>query len=97
MSAKLIRANKEMGETVMTKKTDWQIKQDKINSERKKGLKALSSEQREAIKLAHQSLVTVLGNIQDMEDIYLSDIREMNGAMWKIRHEFNLSNEDYYE
>ena len=81
----------------MTKKTDWELKQENILTNRKKGLKALSSEQREAIKLAHQSLVTVLGNIQDMEDIYLSDIREMNGAMWKIRHEFNLSNEDYYE
>ena len=32
-----------------------------------------------------------------MEDIYLSDIREMNSAMWKIRHAFDISNKDYYE
>jgi hypothetical protein len=81
----------------MVKKTDWELRQEKIETNRKKGVKALSSEQREAIKLAHQSLVTVLGNIQDIEDIYLSDIREMNGAMWKIRHEFEISTEDYYE
>tara|TARA_R110000851_G_scaffold153066_1_gene294935 strand:- start:118 stop:351 length:234 start_codon:yes stop_codon:yes gene_type:complete len=74
----------------MTKKTEWELEQEKIKINRKNGLKALSSEQREAINLAHQSLVTVLGNIQDMEDIYLSDIREMNTAMWKMRHEFDL-------
>ena len=81
----------------MTKKTDGELKQQNILINRRKGLKALSSEQREAIKLAHQSLVTILGNIRDMEDIYLSDIREMNTAMWKIRHEFDISTEDYYE
>jgi len=81
----------------MTKKTEWELEQEKIKINRKNGLKALSSEQKEAIKLAHQSLVTVLGNIQDMEDIYLSDIRDMNTAMWKIRHEFDISNGDYYE
>ena len=81
----------------MNKKTDWELEQEKILSNRKKGLKALSSEQREAINLAHQSLVTILVNIRDMEDIYLSDIREMNSAMWKIRHAFDISNKDYYE
>jgi len=81
----------------MTKKTEWELKQQKIITDRKKGLKALSSQQKEAIKLAHQSLVNVLGNIQDMEDIYLSDIRDMNTAMWKLRHEFEIGNGDYYE
>jgi len=81
----------------MTKKTEWELKQEDILINRKKGLKALSAEQREAIKLAHQSLVNVLGNIQDMEDIYLSDIRDMNTAMWKLIHEFEISNGDYYE
>jgi len=81
----------------MTKKTDWELKQEKIKTNRKKGVKALSSEQREAIRLAHQSLVTVLGNIRDIEDIYLSDIREMNSAMWKMRHEFDIDPGDYYE
>jgi hypothetical protein len=80
----------------MTKKTKWELEQEDISINRKKGLKALSNEQKEAIKLAHQSLVNVLGNIQDMEDIYLSDIRDMNTAMWKIRHEFDIGNEDYY-
>jgi len=81
----------------MTKKTEFELKQEEILINRKKGLKALSGEQREAIKLAHQSLVNVLGNIQDMEDIYLSDIRDMNTAMWKLIHEFEISNGDYYE
>ena len=81
----------------MVNKSEWEKKQQKILIDRRKGLKALSSEQKEALKLAHQSLVTVLGNIQDLEDIYLSDIRDMNSAMWKIRHEFDIGKEDYYE
>jgi hypothetical protein len=81
----------------MTKKTNWELEQEKIKLNRKKGLKALSFEQKECIKLAHQSLVTVLGNIRDIEDIYLSDIRDMNTAMWKLRHEFDIDVEEYYE
>ena len=81
----------------MTKKTEFELKQEEILINRKNGLKSLSTEQRKAIKLAHQSLVNVLGNIQDMEDIYLSDIRDMNTAMWKLIHEFEISNGDYYE
>ena len=81
----------------MVKKTEWELKQEKIKINRKKGLQALSSEQKEVIKLAHQALVNVISNIQDMEDIYLSDIRDMNTAMWKLRHEFEIGNEDYYE
>jgi hypothetical protein len=81
----------------MVKKTEWELKQEKIKINRKKGLQSLSSEQKEVIKLAHQALVNVIANIQDMEDIYLSDIRDMNTAMWKLRHEFEIGNEDYYE
>ena len=81
----------------MTKKTEWELKQQKIITDRKKGLKALSSQQKEAIKLAHQSLVTVLGIFRDIEDVYLSDIRDMNTAMWKIRYEFDITTEDYHE
>ena len=81
----------------MVKKTEWELKQEKIKINRKKGLQSLSYEQKEVIKLAHQALVNVIANIQDMEDIYLSDIRDMNTAMWKLRHEFEIGNEDYYE
>ena len=81
----------------MVKKTEWELKQEKIKINRKKGLQSLSYEQKEVIKLAHQALVNVIANIQDMEDIYLSDIRDMNTAMWKLRHEFEIGNGDYYE
>ena len=93
MSAKLIRANKEMGETVMTKKTDWQIKQDKINSERKKGLKAMTKDQRESVQKAWKAIESVLTSIREVEDVYLSDIRELDKAYWDLNHEFKLNEE----
>ena len=93
MSAKLIRANKEMGETVMTKKTDWQIKQDKINSERKKGLKAMTKDQKESVQKAWKAIESVLTSIREVEDVYLSDIRELDKAYWDLNHEFKLNQE----
>jgi len=93
MSAKLIRANKEMGETVMTKKTDWQIKQDKINSERKKGLKAMTKDQKESVQKAWKAIESVLTSIREVEDVYLSDIRELDKAYWDLNHEFKLNEE----
>ena len=94
MSAKLIRANKEMGETVMTKKTEWQIKEEQLNTIRKKGIKTMTKQQMKAIEKAHNVLTDVLTNINQMEDIFLSDIREMNDAMWSLKNEFQLSKKD---
>ena len=94
MSAKLIRANKEMGETVMTKKTEWQIKEEQLNTIKKKGIKTMTKQQMKAVEKAHNVLTDVLTNINQMEDIFLSDIREMNDAMWNLKNEFQLSKKD---
>ena len=80
----------------MTNKSEWQLnydkKQKKILTDRKKGIKSLTKEQFEIVEKAHRSLSDVLQNIYDMDDIYLSDIRELNTVMWKLKHEFDLEN-----
>lgn len=74
----------------MTKKTEWEIQQAKIDADRKKAMKSMTEEQIEVIKKTHNALEDVLTNIQDIEDIYLSDIRALNECMWKLKYEFNL-------
>lgn len=80
----------------MVNKSEWQLnydkKQKKILTDRKKGIKSLTKEQLEVVEKAHRSLSDVLQNIYDMDDIYLSDIRELNTVMWKLKHEFDLEN-----
>lgn len=69
----------------MTKKTEWEIQQAKIDADRKKAMKSMTEEQIEVIKKTHNALEDVLTNIQDIEDIYLSDIRALNECMWKLK------------
>lgn len=76
----------------MTKKTEWQIKEEQLNITRKKGIKTMTKQQMKAIEKAHNVLTDVLTNINQMEDIFLSDIREMNDAMWNLKNEFQLNN-----
>lgn len=77
----------------MAKKTDWQIKQEKINTERKKGIKTMTKDQKESVKKAWKAIESVLTSIREVEDVYLSDIRELDKAYWDLNHEFKLNEE----
>ena len=59
---------------------------------RNKGIKTMTKEQMKAVEKAHNVLTDVLTNINQLEDIFLSDIREMNDAMWNLKNEFQLNN-----
>ena len=78
----------------MTKKTDWQIKQDKINTQREKGLKAMTKDQKESVQKAWKAIDSILTTIREVEDVYLSDIRELDKAYWDLNHEFKLNVND---
>ena len=74
----------------MTKKTKWEIERDKYVAIRKKAMKSLTPEQLSTIKKVYITLETVLYNIREIDDIYLTDIKEMDQIMWQLKHEFNL-------
>jgi len=74
----------------MTKKTEWEIERDKYVAIRKKAMKSLTEEQLSTIKKVYITLETVLYNIREIDDIYLTDIKEMDQIMWQLKHEFNL-------
>ena len=75
------------------KKTEWQLENEKREKERAEGMKGLTEDQMQAIKRVHRTLKNVLHNIREMDDIYLSEIRDMDEAMWKVEHQFNLYEE----
>ena len=74
----------------MTKKTKWDIERDKENTLKSKAMKSLTTDQLKAIKETHNVLVSVTQMIAECSDLYLSDIRELENAMWKLKHQFVL-------
>ena len=77
----------------MTKKNEWEIERDMADTLRENAVKSLTSDQLNAINKTYKTLETVLSNIKIMEDIRLSDIRNLNNAFWKLKHAFNLGDE----
>ena len=74
----------------MTKKTEWEIDRDKAHAIRAKAIKSLTVDQLNAIKETHKTLENALSMLSEMNDLYLSDIRKLDNAFWKIKNEFNL-------
>jgi hypothetical protein len=66
------------------------LEQDKIIATRKKAIKNLTEDQLKAVQKTYRTLENVLVNIREVEDIYLSDIKEMDTCLWKLNNEFNL-------
>jgi hypothetical protein len=74
----------------MSKKTEWEIQRDKYVAIRKKAMKSLTPEQLETLKKIHITLDTVLYNIREIDDIYLTDIRDLDNCKWQLKNQFNL-------
>ena len=74
----------------MAKKTEWEIERDKQIALRKKAMKSLTPEQLQTLEKVHLTLDTVLHNIREIDDIYLTDIKELDICMWQLKNQFNL-------
>jgi hypothetical protein len=76
----------------MTKKNEWEIQRDKQNALRAKTMKSLTADQLNAIKQTHKTLSDALDMLRECNDLYLSDIRKLDDAFWKLKNEFVLEN-----
>ncbi len=76
----------------MTKKNEYEIERDKQKLLRKKAMNSLTKEQIDAINFTHETLRDALGMLTECHDLYLSDINKLNDAFWKLKHQFNLEN-----
>ena len=74
----------------MGRKSKWELERDKEEALRRKALKSLTQDQQKAINKAYESIRDALCNAREIDDLYLSDIRNLDMAMWKLKHQFNL-------
>tara|TARA_B100000900_G_scaffold256186_1_gene218309 strand:- start:197 stop:430 length:234 start_codon:yes stop_codon:yes gene_type:complete len=74
----------------MAKKEKWEIERDKENKLKTDAMKSLTKDQLDAINLAHKAIEDALLNIREIEDLYLSDIKNLDIAFWRLRNQFNL-------
>ena len=74
----------------MAKKEKWEIERDKENKLKADAMKSLTPQQLQTLEKVHITLDTVLHNIREIDDIYLTDIKELDICTWQLKNEFNL-------
>jgi hypothetical protein len=78
----------------MTTKSDHEIEREAAQKARAKAMKDLTPEQLAAIKKTHDQLRSALNMICECNDLYLSDIRELENCFWALHNNFNLCHRD---
>ena len=73
------------------KKTESEL----IEIARQKGIQGMSEEQMTAVKEAEKHLSSALQMLFECQDMYLSDIRNLEQSMWDLRRSFNLDKRDW--
>jgi len=76
----------------MTKK---KTKSNLIEITRQKGIQGMSEEQMKAVKETEQHLSSALQMLFECQDMYLSDIRNLEQSMWDLRRAFDLDKRDW--
>ena len=60
-----------------------------------KGIDNLTDEQMKAIKETERNLSSALQMLFECQDLYLSNIRNLEQSMWDLRRTFNLDKKDW--
>jgi hypothetical protein len=76
----------------MTKK---KTKSELIEITRQKGIQGMSEEQMKAVKETERHLSSALQMLFECQDLYLSDIRNLEQSMWDLRRAFDLDRRDW--
>ncbi len=86
---------------------DWQMtpeerslkydrEQKERENKRKKGMKSLTKAQLKVLKASHNNLRKIINDIEEMNDLYLSDVAELSRCFYSIGNEFLLDNTSYW-
>ena len=73
------------------KKTESEL----IQITRQKGIKGMTDEQMKAVKETERHLSSALQMIFECQDMYMSDIRNLEQSMWDLRRAFDLDGRDW--
>jgi hypothetical protein len=70
-------------------------KSELIEISRQKGIQGMSEEQMNAVKETEKHLSSALQMLFECQDLYLSDIRNLEQSMWDLRRSFDLDRRDW--
>jgi hypothetical protein len=73
------------------KKTEY----ESLEITRQKGIQGMSEEQMKAVKETEKHLSSALQMLFECQDLYLSDIRNLEQSMWDLRRSFDLDRRDW--
>ena len=73
------------------KKTEYEL----LEMSRQKGIQGMSEEQLKTVKETEKHLSSALQMLFECQDLYLSDIRNLEQSMWDLRRSFNLDKRDW--
>ena len=77
----------------MTKKKS---ESELIEINRKKGIDGMTDEQMKAVKETERHLSSALQMIFECQDMYMSDIRNLEQSMWDLIRAFDLDRRDWW-
>jgi len=75
--------------------TNKKSESELIEINRKKGIEGMSEEQMTAVKETEKHLSSALQMLFECQDLYLSDIRNLEQSMWDLRRAFDLDRRDW--
>ena len=73
------------------KKTEYEL----LEMSRQKGIQGMSEEQLKTVKETEKHLSSALQMLFECQDLYLSDIRNLEQSMWDLRRSFKLDRKDW--
>ena len=72
----------------MTDETNWEQKRKERNQANLDAFNALQDDQQAAIKQAFKALEAAQNTLSECQDLWLSDIKELDRAYWQMRYNF---------
>jgi len=72
----------------MTDEINWEQKRKERNQANLDAFNALQDDQQAAIKQAFKALEAAQNTLSECQDLWLSDIKELDRAYWQMRHNF---------
>ena len=73
----------------------YKAEADAAKQVRQLAMDGLTAEQKITIRKTYSTLNRVTNSILECQDIWLSDISELNASMWAMRKQFNLGGSDH--
>ena len=74
----------------MPNKEKWEIERDKENALKREAIKSLTKDQLITIQNTYKTINEVLLNIKEIDDLYLSDVKNLETCFWKLKNDFLL-------